>query len=71
MMGYVMKLLPKYAIEEGWWKEYKSNWYIEYVYTLWGKVGEKHIISIFGIIKLNTEISWKTIYNMALLVTLI
>ena len=44
-------------------REDKSNWDIEYVWILWEKVEEKHMISNFGSKKLNAEISWKIVYN--------
>ena len=58
-----MKLVKKYAIQEGCWSDDKSNWYVQFTFNLWNKIGEKYITALYGGKKRNEEISWKTVLN--------
>ena len=53
-----MKVVKKYAIQEGCWSDDKSKWDVQFTYFR-----ENYITALYGGKKQNAEISWKTVLN--------
>ena len=63
----VLQVIEMIARMEGIYKD-REGWYLVYEKLLWEKVGYEHLLSDFGGININSEMSWKTIYNNIVLV---
>ena len=66
-MKCVMQVIERIERMEGIYKD-REGWYLVYEKLLWEKVGYEHLLSGFGGININSEMSWKTIYNNIVLV---
>ena len=62
-MRCMMATLEKYSKKENSYLSDKYLWTNEYTKRMWGKIGEKYIISRFGVQNWNADISWKVMYN--------
>ena len=47
-MMSVMKVVKKYATQEGFWSDDKSKWDVQFTFSLWNKIGEKYITALYG-----------------------
>ena len=62
-MRCVMATLEKYSKKENSYLREEDLWTNEYMKRMWGKIGEKYIISRFDGKNRNSEISCKVLYN--------
>ena len=62
-MRCVMATLETYSKKENSYLREEDLWTNEYMKRMWGKIGEKYIISRFGVQNWNADISWKVMYN--------
>ena len=62
-MRCVMATLEKYSKKENSYLREEDLWTNEYMKRMWGKIGEKYIISKCCGQNWNADISWKALYN--------
>ena len=62
----LMPMIDRFSKMEGVYKV-RERWYLTYMKLLWEKVGDKNLLSEFGGINQNAEMSWKMLYNKMVL----